>query len=324
LRQLLQDRSRVQVAQAALAAIGRLQLLQLDQTIAGFEKEVADLAENINGLSQNASAVLNEGNNEAETVLSAGSGSLARMAGELRHICTLVSEFERARVERQRNVDDVTRSVAEMVRHLQSIRAIERQIRMLSFNATIQCCVVDDGEEGRGLGAVAQQLRELSNQTAAAASAIMAGLKSADDQTSVLMDERNSLDSQRVGAIREGAANAIEVFERVASRLRTSAERIKTIGRRAVWLLGMTSRRVSDRQRIITGWRLAHSKLDQFMASVAASPDPDAVDQALRDELRSACTMEDERRIHDQFFSIEAGATASDDEESESLDDMFL
>ena len=139
MRQLLQDRSRVQVAQAALAAIGRLQLLQLDQTIAGFEKEVADLAENINGLSQNASAVLNEGNNEAETVLSAGSGSLARMAGELRHICTLVSEFERARVERQRIVDDVTRSVAEMVRHLQSIRAIERQIRMLSFNATIQC-----------------------------------------------------------------------------------------------------------------------------------------------------------------------------------------
>jgi hypothetical protein len=322
--EMLQDRSHLEAAQAALAAIGRLQLLQLDQTIGCFEKEVSDLAENINGLSQNAALVLNEGGSEAENVLSTGSGSLARIAGELRHICTLVGEFERARVERERIVGDVTRSVAEMVRHLQSIRAIEQQIRMLSFNATIQCFRVDDGQEGRGLGAVAQQLRVLSNQTVVAASAIMAGLKAADEQTCVLLDDRNSLDLQQVAAIKEGATTAIGAFERTAGRLRTSAERIKTVGRRAVWLLGMTSRRVSDRQRISASWRLAHSKLERFMASVADSPDPDAVDHGLRDQLRSAYTMEEERRIHDEFFSIEPNAATSADPESESLDDMFL
>lgn len=322
--ELLRDGTRVQAAPEALAAIGRLQLLQLDQTVACFENEVSDLADNINGLSQNAAAVLNQGNDEADTLLSAGSGSLARMARELREICSLVGEFERARVERERIVDDVTRSVAEMVRHLQSIRAIEQQIRMLSFNATIQCGVVDDGEEGRGLGAVAQQLRELSNQTVAAVSAIMAGLKDADDQTRALMDERDSQDSQQVAAIKAGAVAAIGVFERVAGRLRTSTERIRTVGRRAVWLLGMTSQRVSDRQRNSTSWRLAHSKLEQFMASVANSQDPDGVDRGLRDELRSIYTMEDERKIHDEFFSIEPNAGASADPESESLDDMFL
>ncbi|MBR0830225.1 hypothetical protein JQ596_32315 [Bradyrhizobium manausense] len=322
--ELLQDRSHVQATQEAMAAIGRLQLMQLDQTIGRFEEEVSDLTENINGLSKNAVAVLNEGSDEAQTLLSAGSGSLSRMAAELRHICSLLSEFERARVEQERIVADVTRSVAEMVGHLQSIRAIEQQIRMLSFNATIQCCSVDDGEEGRGLGAVAQQLRELSNQTVAAASAIMAGLKGADDQTRVLMDERNALDSQQIDAVREGAATAIAVFERVASRLRASTERIKTVGRRAVWLLGMTSRRVSDRQRISNGWRLAHSKLEQFMTSAADSPNPDAVDQWLRDELRSVYTMEDERRTYDEFFSIEPNEPASADAESEDLDDMFL
>ena len=320
----LQDCSRDQASQQALAAIGRLQLAQLDHATGCFEREVADLAENINGLSRNADTVLNYGNNEAETALSAGSGALAKMASELRQICSMVSEFERARLERERIVDDVTRSVAGMVQHLQSIRAIEQQIRMLSFNATIQCCVVDDGEEGRGLGAVAQQLRDLSNQTAAAASAIMAGLKAADDQTCVLMDERNLQDTQQVAAIRAGAATAIEVFERIAGRLRTSRERIKTVGRRAVWLLGMTSRRVSDRRRISNGWRLAHSKLEQFTASMADAANPDAVDMGLRDELRSAYTMEDERRIHDQFFSIEVSEMPSAGTDAESLDDMFF
>lgn len=320
----LQDRSRGQASPAALAAIGQLQLTQLDQTTGCFESEVADLAANINGLSRSAAAVLDEGSNGAETLLSAGSRSLTRIAGELRNICSLLDEFERARVERERIVDDVTRSVAEMVRHLQSIRAIEQQIRMLSFNATIQCCSVDDGEEGRGLGAVAEQLRDLSGQTAAAASAIMAGLKAADDQTLVLMDERNSLDAQQVVAIRVGAVTAIGVFERIAGRLRTSRERIKTIGRRAVWLLGMTSRRVSDRQRISNGWRLAHCKLERFMATTADAPNPDAVDEELRDELRSAYTMEDERRIHDRFFSIEPNEAVSADAESENLDDVFL
>ncbi|MGW1420925.1 hypothetical protein ACWAT4_12540 [Bradyrhizobium manausense] len=321
---LLRDRSHVQASQEAMAAIGRLQLVQLDQAIGRFEGEVADLAENINGLSKNAVAVLNDGSNEAQTLLSAGSESLSRIAGELRHICSLLGEFERARVEQERIVDDVTRSVAEMVGHLQSIRAIEQQIRMLSFNATIQCCSVDDGEEGRGLGAVAQQLRELSNQTVAAASAIMAGLKCADDQTQVLMNERNALDSQQIDAVREGAAAAIGVFERVAGRLRASTERIKTVGRRTVWLLGMTSQRVSDRQRISNGWRLAHSKLEQFMATASDNPDPDAVEQGLREELRSVYTMEDERRTYDEFFSIESSAPASADQNSEDLDDMFL
>ena len=322
--ELLRDRSHVQATQGAVAAIGRLQLIQLDQTIGGFEKEVLGLAENINDLSRNAVAVLNEGSDEAQTLLSAGSGSLSRIAGELRHICSLLGEFERARVEQERIVDDVTRSVAEMVGHLQSIRAIEQQIRMLSFNATIQCCSVDDGEQGRGLGAVAQQSRDLPNQTVPATRAIMAGLKGADDQTQRLMDERNALDSQQIDAVREGAVAAITVFERVASRLRASSERIKTVGRRTVWLLGMTSRRVSDRQRIGNGWRLAHSKLEQFMTAAADSPDPDAVDQWLRDELRSVYTMEDERRIYDAFFSIEPSAPASAVPESEDLDDMFL
>ena len=152
----------------------------------------------------------------------------------------------------------------------------------------------------------------------------MDGLKGADDQTQRLMDERNALDSQQIDAVREGAVAAITVFERVASRLRASSERIKTVGRRTVWLLGMTSRRVSDRQRIGNGWRLAHSKLEQFMTAAADSPDPDAVDQWLRDELRSVYTMEDERRIYDAFFSIEPSAPASAVPESEDLDDMFL
>jgi hypothetical protein len=321
---IVADSSHEPIAPEAQAAVCHLQLLQLDRTIGCFDAEVDDLAKNINNLAQHAATVLSEGINEAETLRSASGGALARLAAELRQICSLIGQFEPARAHREAVVADVTGSMAEMVRHLESIRAIERQIRMLSFNATIQCCRVVDGEQGRGLGAVAQQLREQSNRTIVAASAIMAGLKSADEHTRLLLDERNSRDSHAIVAITEGATATIAVFEQVVGRLRTSTETIKSVGVRAVSLLRATAQRVSDHQHISAGWRMARSRLDKAARSAAWKSDPEKVGQALRDELRRAYTMEDERRVHNEFFAIDSDAITDAGSEEQSLDDLFL
>jgi hypothetical protein len=321
---ILADGSREPIAPEAQVAVCHLQLLQLDRTIGCFEAEVGDLAKNINNLAQHAATVLSQGNKEAETLRSASGGALARIAAELRQICLLIGQFEQARAEREAVVEDVTRSMAEMVRHLESIRAIERQIRMLSFNATIQCARVVDGEQGRGLGAVAQQLREQSNRTIVAASAIMAGLKSADEHTRLLLDDRHSRDTQAIVAITEGATATIAVFERVVGRLRTSTETIKSVGARAMSLLEATAQHVSDHQRISAGWRMPRSRLDRAARSSTWTSDPEMVDQALRDDLRRAYTMEDERLVHNEFFAVAPDATADAGSEEQSLDDLFL
>jgi methyl-accepting chemotaxis protein len=322
--EIIENPSRAPATSGGLAAIYRLQYLQLDQAIAVFEAEVGDLAENINQLAAHATAVLKQASSEAENLRSASGGALGRLAAELRQVTGLIEQFERARVERQTIVDDVTRSVAEMVRHLESIRAIERQIRTLSFNATIQCSRVVDGDQGRGLAAVAQQLRELSNRTVTVVGAIMAGLTSADEETRALVEERDSWHSQQIVAIRDGAAAAIGVFEQLAGRLRTGTESIKSVGARAVSLLGATAQRISDRRGIGASWRPACCKLDQLAMSASEAPDPDAVDQVLRDDLRSAYTMEDERKIHDELFAVASNTTVATVPDEQNLDDLFL
>jgi hypothetical protein len=106
--------------------------------------------------------------------------------------------------------------------------------------------------------------------------------------------------------------------------MRTSTETIKSVGVRAMSLLEATAQRVSDHQRISAGWRMPRSRLDQAARSSTWTSDPEMVDQALRDELRRAYTMEDERLVHNEFFAVAPDATADAGSAEQSLDDLFL
>jgi hypothetical protein len=322
----LQDRLHDAQGSEPLAAICHLQCLQLDEATADFETEVNKFAESIEQLSEHAAAVLRQGNSEAEALLSNGGTALSVLMEELRGICALVDEFERTRIERDKVVRDVAASVTEMARHLKSVRAIEKQIRLLSFNATIQCCRVDEEENGRALRAVAQQLRELSGETIVAASAIMDGLNKAEEKAGLLIEQRASIASQGTTTFREGASDVIKVLEWVTGRLRDGSETVRTAGKQAECLLETAGRHVLDRQDISGSWRRACSKLKEFALSASDRPDPNAIDPVIADELRGRYTMEDERKIHDEFFGRDPGATnlVPNSTEMESVEDMFL
>lgn len=310
----------------AFTAIYHLQCQQLDAAIANYDTEVCELADSIKQLAQHASAVLKEGNSEAESLLSAGSMALSELIGEVRRICILADEFESSWVEREKVVDGVAGSVAELVRYLETIRAIQQQIRLLSFNATIQCSQVGDEDHGRALGAVAQQLREISSQTITATRAIMDGLSGADEQTRLLTMQRLSLGSRGAMSIKEGALDAIKVYESVTDKLRAGAETLETTGGQAVRLLDGAAQRVSDQQSISIAWRRANSRLRQLIESSSKTPIPEAVDRAIADQLRSLYTMEDERKIHDKFFgrSLDFAAMSPITGTEQSLEDMLL
>lgn len=325
--QALEARSGDAASCVTFAAICHLQGLQLDETIGEFDAKVIDLAATLNQLARDAAVVLQESNDEAGTLLSAGGTALATMIADLRAICVLFREFERTRLGLEQIVDDVAQSVAAMVRHLDSIHAIERHIRLLSFNATIQCSRVDDEEQGRALRVVAQQLRELSRQTVVAAGAIMAGLKEADARTRLLMEGKSSLVAEQITVLREAAIAAIDMFEAVVDRLRVDAETMQAVGTRAVQLLETTAESISNRQRFSDDWHRARAEIDGLIQGIPDRFDPAVVDPSLLAELRARYTMEDERRIHDKLFGVTSdlvappiAATGADD----NVDDVFL
>jgi hypothetical protein len=229
----LEDRLRDPLGAEPLAAICHLQCRQIDEATADFETEVNKFSESIDQLSQHAAAVLRQGNSEAEALLSDGGTALSLLMEELRGICALADEFERTRIERDQVVTDVAASVADMACHLKSVRAIEKQIRLLSFNATIQCCRVDEGENGRALRAVAEQLRELSGETIVAASAVMEGLNKAEEKAGLLIEQQSSIASQGTTGFREGASDVIKALEWVTGRLRDGSETVSRAGKDA-------------------------------------------------------------------------------------------
>ena len=308
-------------------AICGLEGLQLDEAIKDFDAGVVGLSVTLNQLAQDAAVVLRESNDEAETLLSAGGSALATMIADLRATSVLFVEFERTRSGLEKIVDDVAESMAAMVHHLDSIRTIERQIRLLSFNATIQCGRVDDEEQGRALRVVAEQLRDLSGETVVAAGAVMTGLKEADARTSLLMEGRSSLVAEQTTILREAAVAAIDMFEAVVGRLRNNAETMRSVGGRTVQLLGATAESVSSRQHFSSDWRRTRAEIELLTDGVPANFDPAAVDQALLGQLRARYTMEDERRIQDQFFGMASEPLAppvAATEPADSLDDVFL
>ncbi len=286
----------------SLAAVCRLQDLQLEETVRDFDREVVELAATLGGLAKDAAAALRDSNKEAETLLSAGGTALAAMIADLGEICTLFEQFERTRAGLERIVDDVARSVAAMVDHLGSVRAIEQQIRLLSFNTTIQCGRFGDAGEGRALRVVAQQLREVSAQTVTAASATMAGLNDVDTRTRQVMQGRASLMAEKITTLGEAAVTAMGMFDAVAGRLRQRAETMLRIGPQAVELLDATARSVSGRRTLSSGWRAAQGEI-AALAQEIVDADFAAADPALLADLRKRYTMESEREIHDNLFA---------------------
>jgi hypothetical protein len=91
-------------------------------------------------------------------------------------------------------------------------------------------------------------------------------------------------------------------------------------------LLGAAKDGVLDRQQIGGSWRQASARLKAFALSASESSDPNAVDPAIANELLARYTMDDERRIHAEFFGEchNILGPAPKAAEAEGLEDMFL
>ncbi len=284
-----------------------LQVLQMDDTLEAFDREILGLAGSLRSLASDATAILQAGSREAETLLSAGGSALGAMIEDLRKIRILFDDFGRTRSEIEKTAREVERAVAVMVGHLDSVADIEHNIRLVSLNTTIQCTQL--GVEGRALRVVAQELRDLAKSTVATAAAIMDGLREAEALVGRLGDGASHSMAQTVSALAGDAGTAIELFETMAERLQGHVATMTAAGPRVIRQLTAGTEAVSGRREFTRGWHVGRSRIASLAPLDSQSCDPSTVDVAFFARLRSRYTMDSERRLHDALL----GTTMAED-----------
>jgi hypothetical protein len=220
---------------------------------------------------------------------------------------------------------DVASSVAIMLGRLDAIAEVEHQIRFLSLNTSIHCSRL--GDDGNALRVIAQELRELAQQTVAAAGAIMSGLSEAETLAQSLADGRSHGIGDRIAALEGDAEVTIGLFEAVVSRLHDHAAAMTASGPRTVRQLEAAAGSVSGQLEFVEDWRDARMEILSLALFDAEALDISVIDTNLIAGLRARYTMDSERCVHDALLGPPADAQptagAASTAEAE-LDDIFF
>ncbi|WP_404400472.1 hypothetical protein [Pelagibacterium halotolerans] len=303
------------------AAAARLLAALLEDAGQDFERQVADLAQTLEDLADDADKVLLAGKSEAATAFSDGEAALGSIVDELAEIRALFRDFAQTRAETEKIAAEVARSVAVMVERLAAIGEIEQSIRLLSFNTAVQCAKL--GEEGGALRVIAQSLREIVSETVEASSAILGALDAAESHAQALADGAAAGQARRIAALESAADGAVDLLGQVSGRLRVHVSTMTAVGPQAVKQLNTAAGHAAGQRNLSA---VLHAAQAEILALASSEPDLSALDAEFFARLRARYTMDGERQVHDRILdlppSLDATATAPDEEAA--LDDVFF
>lgn len=226
--------------------------------------------------------------------------SLAGFSAEMAKAVVIRRECETERHELELVAHAVLDTVTVLVRHVDAVRAIEGNMRLVSLNAAIRCAQL--GPRGRALNVIASQLRELTVDTVLSADAAMRELATA-------VELARQFDAASAGA----ATDNVAWLETEASQALTS---LTAVDHRLGEALGVLD---SSGKDIVAHLEVAATSLAGHTATSAAIArtshqladyawdgplDPMVIDLAA--ELHQGYTMGQERQIHDSAFPARA------------------
>ncbi|ABS03340.1 methyl-accepting chemotaxis protein [Kineococcus radiotolerans] len=251
---------------------------------------------------------------------------MSGLAGELVRRCELgsdevarrtrasaedVQELVQLVTDRDRSVLDLVGEVRALDREVDAIAAVAHATTILALNAKIEA--VRAGDAGEGFSVVADEVRELSRQSAQAAASVRAGIT----RVTTLMEERLGSDSggagssEQINARLEGIAAAqhetsaqlsasVEATREVAERIAGSVD---ALGERSTAALAQTQFQDVTRQSVqsVVG---GLEQLGHQLGTVAGHLRGEAGAEALRalDDavalLRSSYVSQRQRSVH--------------------------
>lgn len=291
------------------ASVCRLQAAQAGGAADDLRRETARIRGNLEALAQDIAALparcaaLYAGSADTQ------SSFLAELSQELQEAHALLGTYAQARTGVDRVVAGISTVVAGMVRHIEAIRDIEADMRVMGLNATFKCARL--GGQGRALSVIAQELRQYSNRTAEDGSAIMDSLRRLID-ASGRMDEDERQGGLAAEAMETDMAGAVHVMENVGREL---SGNLSALG------VGCThaTRALAQARSLLD----AHPEFAAVLADTAGALGDVAGDvqldsgalESIRDEvlklLGTRYTMAAERKVHEMLGGAVAPCEAA-------------
>jgi methyl-accepting chemotaxis protein len=221
--------------QARSLSAASVELSAVSQQLTGAAGETADHAELMTSAAQEVSRNIG-GVATGAAELGSAIGEIARGASDAAQVA---AEAVRAAAEMQDAVSELERSSEEIGQVLGVITTIAAQTNLLALNATIEAARA--GEAGRGFGVVANEVKELAQQTATATDDIAGRVEGIRSVTQVataaigriteVIDRINQTQVAIAAAVEEQTATTDEIGRIVAHAADGSSDIATQMGR---------------------------------------------------------------------------------------------
>lgn len=289
----------------ALAMLGcRLQSAQLSDAADDFEKEIRQILSSILQLATDARDILRLGNETYGAGERRHGPFLLELKEDVSQAHVLLEGFRAARMDINGVMSAVSKSGASLVGHIDTVRSLEADIRIMGLNATLKCGRL--GSQGRPLSVIAQELRVYANHIAAHAGTIMADLEAVVGSAGAL--SRGDHGAVDIATVAQVMTNSVD---RLGAAGRSLADALATLDRDSgtvAMLLDETAQHIRVHEEIGQTLRTAAADLARF-APEPASPSDAATPPACQmlEMMARSYTMEKERIIHERVVPGTSG-----------------
>jgi hypothetical protein len=249
----------------------------------------------------------------------AGQSTLGAFSAEVHNAVAVLRNCETERHKLEGVAHDVQATVKVLLDHVEAVREIEANMRLVSLNAAVRCAQL--GPRGRALNVIARQLRELTGETVIAAESAMESLGQAAALAQSFSAASSGEAAGQVGWLEREAVSAVGLLETVDKRLGDALALLNQDGPVAIRHLGEAAARLSGHAAISETMADARFRLEELAGEPAAPP---AAALPLFAHLRKSYTMEAERKIHRDLVPDDAAEAPAEPEPGAELDDLLF
>ncbi len=227
-----------------------------------------------------------------------GQSPLTAFNAEIRAAITVLRDCEAQRQKLEQVAAAVDGIVRVLLEHVEAVREIEGNMRLVSLNAAVRCAQL--GPRGRALNVIARQLRELTGETVIAAEAAMASLGEAAALAQSFSASSSGEAAHQVAWLEQEATQSAQLLGAVDQRLNDALLLLDKDGPAAIKFLAEAANRLAGHEA------MSEAIEDAALGVAGLCPGgprqaPAPASQPLLLALRRSYTMDAERRIHDGF-----------------------
>lgn len=204
------------------------------------------------------------------------------------------------------------------------MRTLEFEMRLVSLNTAVTCSKL--GQDGKALGVVSLQMRELVGEMVTRSEAVSTALADLGTISAELGRARRMLGEHGIAGLTADAERSLDFLSKVEERMNSAGSVLSAVGSRIAGLTSDAGAALESLGDLGNDLVAVEAELADRIAAEGPDDLAAANHAALFAGLRAAYTMEAERQIHDSMIadSPNAPERASPKSEAEDLDAILF